>query len=81
MWLVARNIDPDRSADCHASGSVPTAAYLVREGKIGATMCGHHLAKNADAITAGGWDIVHVQRTAGAGVGTEATPNHYAVGG
>ena len=78
---MARNIDPDRSADCHASGSVPTAAFLVRGGQDGATLCGHHLAKNITTIIEGGWEVVHVKRTPGSGVGTESTPNHFALEG
>lgn len=46
---MARNIDPDRSADCHASGSVPTAAFIVK-GARELTVCGHHLARSLNHL-------------------------------
>ena len=75
---MARNIDPDRSADCHASGSVPTAAFLVK-GAREITVCGHHLAKSVGRLVDTGWEIIPVKRVTGTGVGTEATGQHYAM--
>ena len=75
---MARNIDPDRSADCHASGSVPTAAFLVKAGRE-ITVCGHHLAKSVTRLVDTGWEIIPVKRVAGTGVGTEATGQHYSM--
>ena len=75
---MARNIDPDRSADCHASGSVPTAAFLVKQGRE-ITVCGHHLAKSIGPLVDTGWEIIPVKRVAGTGVGTEATGQHHSI--
>lgn len=77
---MARNIDPDRSADCHASGSVPTAAFLVKGDKV-ITVCGHHMAKSLNKVIDDGWEIIPVKRNASSGVGTESTPAHFALEG
>lgn len=76
---MARSIDPDRSADCHASGQVPTAAFLVKGGQD-MTMCAHHIGKAALKLASDGWEIIPVKRVIGTGVGTEATPDHYSLG-
>ena len=75
---MARNIDPDRSADCHASGSVPTAAFFVRGGQD-MTFCAHHVTPNRARLEAAGWELIPVQHTAGTGVGTEATGQHHSL--
>lgn len=74
------------SADCHASGAVNYIATAVKGGMT-LTFCGHCLCapkrdgmSHLDALTADGWEIIPVPRTAGSGVGTESTPAHYAVG-
>ena len=76
---MAKNVDPDRSADCHASGSVPTTAFLIKGGQD-ITLCGHHTAKNLGHLIDQGWEIIPVKRIAGTGTGTEGTPNHYSIG-
>ena len=68
------------AADCHASGAVNYVATIVR-GDSAFTLCGHHLTKCVDKLTEQGWDIHPLTRTVGAGVGTEGTPNHFALGG
>ena len=67
------------SADCHASGAVPYIATITR-GDLDLKLCGHHLAQHVDALTEQGWDIHPLRRTAGKGVGTESTPDHFALG-
>jgi hypothetical protein len=67
------------SADCHASGAVPYIATITR-GDLDLKLCGHHLAQHVDALTEQGWDIHPLRRTTGKGVGTEATPDHFALG-
>ena len=76
---MARSIDPDRSADCHANGSVPTAAFLVKGAKD-MTICAHHLTHRLPKLKAEGWTVIPVKGTAGAGVGTESTPQHFSLG-
>ena len=68
---MARSVDPDRSADCHASGSVPTAAFA----------CAHHVGTHRDTLEAEGYVLIPWgKQTPGKGVGTEGTPNHYSLG-
>lgn len=76
---MVRHVDLDRSADCHASGSVPTAAFIVK-GARELTVCGHHLAKNLVRIVDEGWEVIPVKRVTGTGVGTESTGQHYSMG-
>ena len=66
-------------ADCHASGTVAYVATLVK-GDKDLKICGHCLTHNVDLLTERGWDIHPLVRHAGAGVGTEGTPNHFALG-
>jgi len=77
---MARRIDLDRSADCHASGAVPTAAFIVKDSRV-VSVCGHHLARSLNRLVDEGWDIIPVARTASAGVGTESTGQHYSLEG
>lgn len=71
----------DRVADCHASGTVRTAAWAVNEQRELA-LCGHCTGRHRDALTDQGWVIVPADTFAPAkGVGTEATPAHYALEG
>lgn len=70
----------DRRADCHASGAVMLAAYITK-GNAEFSLCGHHLARHRARLEAEGWTVMGMTRTVTAGVGTESTPNHYALGG
>ena len=77
---VARSVDPDRSADCHASGSVPTAAFAVNEHRE-LTLCAHHVGTYRGTLEAAGYVLIPWgKQTPGKGVGTEGTPNHYSLG-
>ena len=75
------SIDPDRQADCHASGSVPIAAFAINEMREVA-LCGHHVNKGRKTLEEAGWLIVPFGTLdPGTGVGTEATKQHYAISG
>ena len=82
-------INPNISADCHASGSVTYIATVVR-GDHMLKMCGHCLVAprldtptHLDVLIERGWDVHPVKR-AGTfqwfGAGTEGTPDHFALG-
>jgi hypothetical protein len=73
------SVDPDRSADCHASGAVPTAAFFIREGQD-MTFCAHHITTHRARLEAERWEMIPVDHTAGRGTGTESTPAHFALG-
>lgn len=71
----------DMRADCHASGAVMLAAYIIR-GDQEFSLCGHHLAKHRARLTEQGWRVLPIERgTAATGTGTEATPAHFALEG
>jgi hypothetical protein len=82
------SVNPNWSADCHASGAVAYVATVVR-GDLMLKLCGHCLVKRThtgithlDALVEQGWDIHPLKRVmAGQGVGTESTPPHHALGG
>jgi hypothetical protein len=67
------------SADCHASGAVNYIATVVK-GDHDLKLCGHCLTLHVDALTEQGWDIHPLRRTPTKGIGTEATPDHFALG-
>jgi hypothetical protein len=67
------------SADCHASGAVNYIATAVK-GDDDLKLCGHCLTLHVDALTEQGWDIHPLRRTPTKSVGTEATPDHFALG-
>ena len=71
-----------RSADCHASGAVATFAVVAIPDCIEPIrMCAHCLHKAMPALMLKGAIVERVQtHTPGQGVGTEATPAHYAGG-
>ena len=76
-----RNVDPDVSADCHATGSVNIAAYALNEMREIA-LCAHHVGTHRAKLTDEGWTIVPMRaHHKGAGVGTESTGVHYALEG
>lgn len=78
---MARTIDPDLSADCHATGAVPTAAFAVNETRE-LTLCAHHVNTHRAQLEDAGYIIVpygHLQP--GQGVGTESTGSHFALEG
>ena len=70
----------DRYADCHASGTVRAAAFAVKEHRE-LTLCGHHVHVLREQIEAQGWTIIPtgVTKNEKPGVGTEATPAHFAL--
>ena len=69
----------DYVADCHASGTVRTAAFAINEMRELA-LCGHCVGRNRQALTDAGWIIVPFGQLATTpGVGTEATGQHYAL--
>lgn len=71
----------DRQADCHASGTVRAAAWAVNEHRD-LTLCAHHVGKLRAALEAQGWTVIPMTTTkATAGVGTESTGIHHALGG
>jgi hypothetical protein len=71
--------DLDRQADCHASGTVRTAAFAVKEHRE-LTLCGHCVGVQRRALEAEGWVIIPAHTpTPGTGIGTEATGQHFAL--
>lgn len=71
-----------RAADCHASGAVATFAVVAIPDCIEPIrLCAHHLHKHTPRLIEIGAIVERVQtHTPGQGVGTEATPAHYAGG-
>lgn len=67
------------AADCHASGAVPYLATVVK-GDDDLKLCGHCLTLHVDKLTEQGWDIHPLKRAQGKGAGTQATPDHFALG-
>jgi hypothetical protein len=66
-------------ADCHASGTVRTAAWAVNEGRELA-LCGHCTGRHKGALSTQGWVIVPADTFAPTGgVGTESTGRHFAL--
>ena len=85
------NVNPNWSADCHASGAAPYIATAVREDSM-IKWCGHCLAAprpgeltHLDQLIIQGWTIYPLQRAivTPAGwfdkPGTEGTPRHFAL--
>jgi hypothetical protein len=71
--------NPDREADCHASGTVKAAAWAVLEHRD-ITLCGHCVGRHRARLQDQGWTIIPMTVTKpAAGVGTEATGQHYAL--
>lgn len=75
------SVNPDLSADCHATGSVGIAAYAINELRE-ITLCAHHVNTHRARLEAHGFIIVPVGTFAPAtGVGTESTGRHFALEG
>ena len=75
------NVDPNRSADCSASGTEPIAAWVAYEGGELA-LCGHHLAIHKARLAELAWIVEPFGLTnTTPGVGTESTGQHFALQG
>lgn len=83
------SVNPNVSADCHASGSVAYIATIVRDDLM-LKMCGHCLVKSTrhgtthlDALVAQGWTIWPLKRATQPfswfDAGTESTGRHFAL--